>query len=71
MSKWTDAELWAMAEQLSGIMDALRSGERPRAQFKSQAELPLGHGGNVIPFPRRNIRYETARADSCDRSGTS
>lgn len=61
--QWSDVELWAMAEQLSGIMDALKHGERAPAapaRYRAQAELPLGHGGNVIPFPRRRPSNETS-----------
>lgn len=74
MSKqWSDVELWALAEQLSGIMDALKHGDPgPHPSFKSQPELPLGPGGNVIAFdPSRRARQRGRRVrPSAQRTAT-
>jgi len=53
MERWTDGLLWALAEKLSGRIEGAAAHAKPPPL---QAELPLGPGGNVVPFSTTRVK---------------
>lgn len=67
--EWDEVMLWALAEELSTRMDAVREQGAENAK-KKQRELDLGPGGNIIDFVQHH-RRRAAGAGRVQLTGTS
>lgn len=53
MPRWTREQLIALADKVCARADAAYEAEMASPQRPEQRELPLGPGGNVVPFRPR------------------